>query len=180
MNMESKYENLEKLNDLYKKGVVSESEYNVEKSKILNRSSSTISISTENDNKYSMLMHISQFSNYIIPGGGLVIPIVMWLSRNEKSFVDVNGKIIMNWKISMFLYFIVGILIAVFSGIISVPITDKTGNPAPVLSWVFGTIVFPLVFFGIVDFIFTIIGAVRASNGEVWNYPLSIKFFKTK
>lgn len=176
--MESKYENLEKLNELYKKGVVSESEYLAEKSKILNRGSIT-SVSTDDDNKYSMLMHVSQFSDIILPGGGLIIPIVMWVSRKEKSFVDINGKIIMNWKISSMIYFIIGSLIAVFSGIISVPITDRTDNPLPVLSWVFGTIVFPLVIFGIIDLIFIIVGAVKASKGEVWNYPLSIRFFKT-
>ena len=175
--MESKYENLEKLNNLYKQGVISENEYNTEKAKILNNGIITVS---NDDNKYSMLMHISQFSNYIIPGGGIVIPIVMWLSRKENQFIDTNGKIILNWNLSIVLYFIVGILVAIFSGIISVPITDQTDNPLPVLSWVFGTIVFPLAFFGIVDFIFTVVGAVKASKGEVWNYPLSIRFFKTK
>ncbi|MFV0391752.1 MAG: DUF4870 domain-containing protein [Paludibacteraceae bacterium] len=29
------------------------------------------------------------------------------------------------------------------------------------------------------DIIFTIIGALKANDGVVWNYPLSIKFFKT-
>lgn len=176
--MESKYENLEKLNDLYKKGVVSESEYLAEKSKILNRGS--ITVSTDDDNKYSMLMHVSQFSDIILPSGGLIIPIVMWVSRKEKPFVDINGRIIMNWKISSLIYWVIGVLIAVFSGIISVPITDKTDNPIPVLTWVFGTIVFPLVIYGIINLIFIIIGAVKASKGEVWNYPLSIRFFKTK
>lgn len=177
--MESKYDNLAKLNELYTQGVITEEEYKTEKQKILNRGS--ISVSTNDDNKYAMLMHVSQFSNFIIPSGGLIIPIVMWMSRKENSpFIDINGKIIMNWKISLIIYFIIGVLIAVFSGIISIPITDKTDNPLPVLSWVFGTIVFPLVFFGIIDFIFTIVGAVKASNGEVWNYPLSIRFFKTK
>lgn len=175
--MESKYENLEKLNDLFKKGVITESEYLTEKNKILHRGG--ITVSTEDDNQYSMWMHISQFSNFLIPSGGLIIPIVMWLSRKEKPFVDVNGKIILNWKISLIIYFIIGALIAVFSGIFSIPLTDQTDNPVPVLTWVFGTIVFPLVFFGIIDFIFTIIGAVKASKGEVWNYPLSIRFFKT-
>lgn len=176
--MENKYENLEKLNDLYKKGAITENEYNSEKEKILNRKN--ITVPTDDDNKYSMLMHLSQFSNIIIPGAGFIVPIVMWFSRKEKQFIDINGKIILNWNISLLIYFVLGIIIAVFSGIISVPITGRTDNPIPVLSWIFGTIVFPLVFFGIIDFIFTIVGALKASKGEVWNYPLSIRFFKTK
>jgi uncharacterized Tic20 family protein len=31
---------------------------------------------------------------------------------------------------------------------------------------------------GLVSLIFPIIGGVKASEGEVWPYPLSIKFFK--
>ncbi|MBP1638338.1 MAG: hypothetical protein H6Q18_1127, partial [Bacteroidetes bacterium] len=43
-----------------------------------------------------------------------------------------------------------------------------------------GAALIPLVIFGILDLVFTIIGAVKANNGEVWNYPLSIRFFSTK
>lgn len=176
--MESKYENLEKLNELYQKGIISESEYNAEKAKIL-EGEKTIE-SPNKDKDFSMWMHLSQFSNCIIPGGGFIIPIVMWMSRKEKPFVDVNGKIILNWKISLLIYFVVVVLISVFTGIISIPITNQTGDPSPALFWSLGTIVFPILFFGIVDFIFIIIGAVKASKGEIWNYPLSIRFFKTK
>ena len=104
----------------------------------------------------------------------------MWLSRKEKDFVNENGKIIFNWKISFIIYVLLWLIAAVVGGLISIPITDNTGNAFPVISWTFGTLIFPIVLLSIVNFIFIIIGAIKASNGEVWNYPLSIKFFKTK
>jgi hypothetical protein len=37
----------------------------------------------------------------------------------------------------------------------------------------------PLLFaLGLVSLIFPIVGGIKASDGEVWPYPLSIKFFK--
>jgi uncharacterized Tic20 family protein len=35
-----------------------------------------------------------------------------------------------------------------------------------------------LIALGIVAIVFPIIGAVKANNGELWEYPLTIKFLK--
>ena len=44
-------------------------------------------------NQYCMLMHLSQFSNFFIPFGGIVIPIVMWyVNKDEYVEVDQHGK----------------------------------------------------------------------------------------
>jgi uncharacterized Tic20 family protein len=37
-----------------------------------------------------------------------------------------------------------------------------------------------LVVFSILNLIFSIIGAVKASEGKFWKYPISIPFFKVK
>lgn len=176
--MENRYENLQKLNDLFKKGVVNESEYIVEKEKILNSDNDT-AVYTDNS-KYNMWMHISQLSNMLIPGGGFIIPIVMWMSRNEDKTVDTNGKIVLNWNISVIIYIFILIITAIITGLILIPMTDKTQSPLPALSWIFGNLIIPFVFLGVLNLLFVIVGAVKASKGEIWNYPLSIRFFKTK
>jgi len=198
--MSGKYDDLEKLRDLYSKGIITEAEFNAEKAKILNDNrESGVNETTQtadNNNSYCSLMHLSQFSNFLFPGLGLIIPIVMWATRkNESKFADVNGKIIFNWKISSFIYtgvlailviaaaLVFGTQIA-FSGIGNYDTFQgmMDDNPMKIFSLIgaLGIIIIPAIAIVVLDFIFTIIGAIKANKGEVWNYPLSIRFFSTK
>lgn len=181
--MESKYENLEKLNELFKQGIISESEYNVEKKKILGYTKNEEKPALEKESGYSSLMHLTHFADYVLPGTSIVAPIIMWaVKKDESKFVDLNGKILFNWKISSTIYAIIFIIIFLVGGGISIFTTAYYDNPANLFG-LLGTATIALVPLSILlifDFIFTIIGAVKASNSEVWDYPLSIKFFKTK
>ncbi len=107
-------------------------------------------------NQFCMLMHLSQFSSFIIPLGGLILPIIMWSTNKEKSeIIDEHGKNILNWIISSFIYAIVSvILMFVLIGFIAI----------------FAVIICSLIF--------TIIGAIKANDGIVYKYPLSITFIK--
>ena len=198
--MSGKYDDLEKLRDLYSKGIITEAEFNAEKSKILNDNrESGVNETTQtadNNNGYCSLMHLSQFSNFLFPGLGLIIPIVMWATRkNESKFADVNGKIIFNWKISSFIYTSVLVILVIaaalvfgtqiaFSGIGNYDTFQgmMDDNPMKIFSLIgaLGIIIIPAIAIVVLDFIFTIIGAIKANKGEVWNYPLSIRFFSTK
>lgn len=107
-------------------------------------------------NQFAVLMHLSQFAFWIIPLGGIILPIVMWsMNKDESITVDKHGKNIINWLISSIIYVIIScILIMVFIGI------------------------FLLIAYGFCALIFTIIGAVKAGNGEIYEYPLTIKFLR--
>lgn len=198
--MSGKYDDLEKLRDLYSKGIITEAEFNAEKAKILNDNrESGVNETTQtadNNNSYCSLMHLSQFSNFLFPGLGLIIPIVMWATRkNESKFADVNGKIIFNWKISSFIYTSVLVILVIaaalvfgtqiaFSGISNYDTFQgmMDDNPMKIFSLIgaLGIIIIPAIAIVVLDFIFTIVGAIKANKGEVWNYPLSIRFFSTK
>lgn len=198
--MSGKYDDLEKLRDLYSKGIITEAEFNAEKAKILNDNREAGVNETpqtaDNNNGYCSLMHLSQFSNFLFPGLGLIIPIVMWATRkNESKFADVNGKIIFNWKISSFIYTSVLVILVIaaalvfgtqiaFSGIGNYDTFQgmMDDNPMKIFSLIgaLGIIIIPAIAIVVLDFIFTIIGAIKANKGEVWNYPLSIRFFSTK
>lgn len=182
--MESKYENLEKLNDLYKQGIISENEYSVEKQKILGTSNVIEKTSsTKHYNNYCAVMHLTHFADYVLPGTSLIAPIVMWaVKKDESELVDINGKIIFNWKLSMVIYSFVFLIIFLIGGGISIFTTAYYDNPANMFGLLgsAGFALIPLSIVLILNFVFTIIGAVKASNGEVWDYPLSIRFFKTK
>ncbi|GAA6186146.1 MULTISPECIES: DUF4870 domain-containing protein [Alteromonadaceae] len=107
-------------------------------------------------NTYCMLIHLSQLTSIIIPGLGFILPIVMWATNKDKNeLIDVHGKITVNWLISVFIYSIVcAILVFVFIGVLG------------------------LIVLAVLNLVFAIIAAIKANNGEVWVYPLSIKFIK--
>lgn len=107
---------------------------------------------------YCMLMHLSQLAVFVIPGAGLVIPILMWaLNKDEHSEINLNGLIILNWMLSALIYsFVCFLLIFIFIGI-------------------------PLMFIlGLVALIFAVVGGIKANEGQYWPYPMSIDFFGVK
>ena len=183
--MSDKYENLEKLKELLNKGIITEAEFNTEKEKILENANSasndtTTNTTPDNNHNFCALMHLSQFTNYLLPPLGLIAPLVMWLTRrNESNFVDVNGKIILNWTLSVCVYSIIIVVGFLIFGAASIMTIINYENPIPLIGTI-GIFLIPLIIFGILDLIFVIVGAIKANNGEVWNYPLSIRFFKTK
>lgn len=108
------------------------------------------------ENTFCMLLHLSQLAGYIIPLAGTILPIIMWATNKDQSeAVNKHGKVVFNWMISSFIYVLVGSILIIV--IIGIPI---------------------LIALGICSLIFIILGAVKANEGIVYNYPLAIPFFK--
>ena len=105
---------------------------------------------------YCMLIHLSQLLGLVsagVPLVGLIVSIVLWaIAKDRSPLVDQHGKIVLNWSISLLIYIVVAAITII--GLLIVPI---------------------LIVLGLV---FPIIGAVKANEGVVWKYPLSIAFFK--
>ena len=117
---------------------------------------------------WDALCHLAALTVFIgIPFGNLIGPLVVWLiKRNEMPSVDEHGKESLNFQISLAVYLLAGTgitlsLIFVIIGIFLVPLL--------IAAVVMGTLL---------DVIFIIIAAVKASNGELYRYPLTIRFIK--
>ncbi|MEW6736914.1 MAG: DUF4870 domain-containing protein [Acidobacteriota bacterium] len=107
-------------------------------------------------NQWAMILHISQLAGFILPVIGLAAPIVIWqLKKDEMPGLDLHGKIVANWIISALIYTSISAILVIV--LIGIPL---------------------LIALGVIGTIFPIIGAIKANNGEVWKYPLSIKFLK--
>ena len=80
----------------------------------------------------------------------------MWVTNKDKNqFVNSHGKAIVNFLISMFIYwFVASIFSIVFVGFLIMPIL------------------------GIMGFVLPIIAALKANKGEMYKYPLTIQFIK--
>ncbi|MEI8213380.1 MAG: DUF4870 domain-containing protein [Planctomycetota bacterium] len=103
----------------------------------------------KNERTWGMLLHFSVFAGYVLPLAGLIAPIVIWqIKKDEFPSIDVHGKNVMNFLISMFIYGVVAVLLTFV--IIGIPL---------------------LALLGIVGIVFPIIGGIKANNGEIWKYP---------
>lgn len=106
--------------------------------------------------QWAMILHLSQFATYIVPVAGIIAPIVIWQTKKaEMPELDVHGKIIANWLISGVIYSIIGVILTFV--VIGLPL---------------------LMALGVCAIAFPVIGGIKANNGEVWPYPLTIKFIK--
>lgn len=149
---------------------------------------------TKNDKTIAALTHLSALSQYIIPFGNFIFPIILWSSKKEKSeLIDYHGKQIINFQLSLLVYALVCILIAIpaFSTAIfsSMDLSEMINrhefflnhiNWADNISILTIGIISVILFFilKIVEFFLIIIAAINASNGEKYNYPLTINFIK--
>ncbi len=115
-----------------------------------------MNLQTAEEKQMGMFIHLSQLANLIIPPVGLIAPIVLWqMKKDEMPALDRHGKMITNWLISSLIYGVVsGVLVLLIFGI------------------------FLLIALGLLGIIFPIVGAIKANNGEYWEYPLTIKFLK--
>jgi uncharacterized protein len=153
---------IEKLHKLKESGALSEEEYEKAKKSLLEKSQpegERTRVATANDssetNKWAMFIHLSQFCGYVIPLAGLIVPIVLWqIKKNELPAVDRHGRIVANWIFTEIILAIVFVILILL--IIGIPL---------------------LIALGIVGIVFPIVGAVKASEGEAWHYPCSIRFF---
>jgi len=115
------------------------------------------------------LMHYSQLLNFIGPFG-LIIPLVLWSSKKlEIKDMDIHGKNVINFQISLLIYIIVFFLLLFVSFILALVL----------IGFIF---MFLLSIVGIALFLLTIVppilGGLAASRGEIYKYPMSIKFIK--
>ncbi|MCH2118053.1 MAG: DUF4870 domain-containing protein [Pirellulales bacterium] len=105
---------------------------------------------------WAMFLHFSLLAGYVAPIAGLIAPIIIWQVQKDKlPGIDEHGKVVVNWLISLILYLILSaLLLFIFIGI------------PMLIVLIVATIIFP------------IIGGIKANDGQLWKYPLSIPFFK--
>ncbi|RAI94186.1 DUF4870 domain-containing protein [Algoriphagus yeomjeoni] len=177
--MRNNLENLERLGALLKNGVITEEEFNSQKSKLLGSSTKSLSdnLFGLNENSYCFLIHISVLLGFVHFLLGLVVPIVLWtLNRENNPTIDQHGRNVLNWIFSFALYMLIGLIIIFpMNNFMHLPFSFSFNlNSLPSLFTGF----FPITILMILNIIFILIGSLKASTGKLWKYPLSIQFFR--
>jgi uncharacterized protein len=109
-----------------------------------------------NERTMLILMHISPLIGFLVPFGNIIAPLVFWLIKKDQSpELDRHGKAVINFQITIMLALVVAfILIFVVIGVFLIPII------------------------GLFSLIMIIMGAIDASNGKLFKYPLSLNLIK--
>lgn len=107
------------------------------------------------DNQLLVITHLSQLVTLITGFGSLLIPLILWITQKEKIHqMDEHGKNIINFQLSLIVYFI-----------ICIP-----------LILLFGLGLLGFIALGIISIVYPILNAIKASHGEISKYPLSFNF----
>lgn len=111
---------------------------------------------SETERNWSMLCHLSAFAGFFFPFGGIIGPLICWLSRRDESeWININGRNAMNFQLSILLYMVLAVPLIFI--IVGIPI---------------------LVALGILKVVCIIIASIKAPKGVLFRYPLSIPFIQ--
>ena len=113
---------------------------------------------TENaqEKQLGMLCHLLAFSGFIVPFGSILGPLVLWLiKKNESPFVADQGKESLNFQITV-------LLAAVVSFVLCFVVIGFLLAVVVVIAWL----------------VYTILGAIKASEGVAYRYPYTLRLIK--
>lgn len=106
--------------------------------------------------QWAMFAHLSALIGFLIPLGSVLGPLIIWqIKKNEFSFVDDQGKESLNFQITVLIAVIACLLLSVV---------------------LIGFLLLPVV--GIAALVLTIMGGIKANNGEHYRYPLTLRLIK--
>lgn len=109
---------------------------------------------SSDDRTWGILVHATAFVGFVVPFGNIIAPLLIWAIKKEDSrFVDENGKQAINFQITWTIL-LIGALISVILvvGLLLLPLL--------LLAWI----------------ILVCLAIIRASEEEVYEYPLTIEF----
>ncbi len=113
---------------------------------------------------WEVLCHLSSIAGLWFTGGSIIGPLLVWaFKRNESLGVDAHGKESMNFHISWALYEVAAYILALVS--------------------IVGLVFFPVLIMisiiaRVVMCFLVVVASIKASNGRLMRYPLTIRFLK--
>jgi uncharacterized Tic20 family protein len=119
----------------------------------MNGSTEATTVIQAEDRTLAMLTHLSGLAGYIIPLGGILVPIIIWFVKKDHRVIASIAKQAILLNIAVF---VIGCALALL---------------------ILTVILIPVVFMGwavlgLIAVILPIIGAVKASDGEYYTYPV--------
>ena len=114
---------------------------------------------TRSERRWGMACHLVALTGFLMQPvvASVVAPLVLWLIKKDDSpFIDDQGRESLNFQLSVFIYTVVAVFLIPLLGI--------------GLLLLAGLVVF--------DFVYVLIAAVKAGEGEAFRYPASLRLIK--
>ncbi len=102
-----------------------------------------------------VLINLSLYAGFFVPGAGLALPIVLWLTNRQDPQVEMNGKEVANWIIFLTITLFMSAILAIL-----------------LIGYLFILVLF------IMALVCPIQGAIKASRGELYRYPMFFRLLK--
>ena len=115
------------------------------------------SVASSSTRTWCILCHASALLGIFFHFLGHIFgPLIVWIfKRGDAPEIDAHGKESLNFQLSMLIYDAIAVILCFV----------LIGIPILVLLWV-------------LNIVFVIIASIKASEGELYRYPLTIRFIK--
>ena len=99
------------------------------------------------------IAHLSGLAGYVIPFGGILVPIIIWIVKSDSPVISSIAKQAILLNVVVFFVFIV--LAILFVTVILIPLI--------ILGW---------IVLGLAAIVLPVVGALKAHDGVYYQYPL--------
>ena len=114
------------------------------------------------ERQWGLFGHLSSLSGLIVPFGNLIGPLILWLIKKDTmAFASDQAKEALNFNITLLIIGVALFLLTLITFGIGIFITVPLG-----------------VLLGIAWLVLTIIGAMKANDGEAYRYPFTLRLVK--
>lgn len=113
----------------------------------------TRQVITQEDRTLAALTHLSGLSGYVIPLGGILVPIIIWAMKKDSVLIATIAKQAIVLNIVVFL--LVAVTAVLWITIILIPLV--------LLFW---------CALAVIALALPIVGAIKANEGEYYRYPM--------
>ena len=99
------------------------------------------------------LTHLSGLAGYVVPLGGVLVPIIIWMVKSDSPVIRSIAKQAILLNLVVFVLFCTGLLL--FLTILLIPVV--------IVAW---------IILGLAAVALPIVGAIRAADGNYYRYPV--------
>jgi uncharacterized Tic20 family protein len=105
-------------------------------------------IPTQDEKNLALIMHVLSLAGF-----SLIAPLIVWLvKKDESTFINAQGRELLNFQLSFLIYAVICIPLCLV--VIGIPL---------------------LILVALASLVLTIIGLVKATEGKIYRFPLTIK-----